>query len=311
LPDAINHEGNSSMSLSPSELRSRLNRLVLKVNRVVHTTTEDDLARALATELGQGVELDPENLKELADGITKGGAGGTAIASMLVAAIAELGANVEQIYHHLTPNKSAGQDGLEGKISEIEEQIGKLKELAKKLDLVNQKIKELMPKFLAALGDDPPATRNGGLWRWVGLALIILLAIIAFLLMPGKGPEETTGNGNDVTPSAAPGPSATAETIISQPQSGPACSCEGVDFICKNADGSTASAQFNVADCGGTGGCECRGQDLYCPDGSYGQFNPQCTGDGSSNCQCVYSDPCQTLSCPGYYDTCTGKACTP
>ena len=88
------------------------------------------------------------------------------------------------------------------------------------------------------------------------------------------------------------------------------CKCKGVDYICKAADGSVTSASYNAVECGGSGTCGCRepNKTLACPDGTYADFNPQCTG-GGSGCQLTK----QACIDQGYYDvdsatcTCLGK----
>jgi hypothetical protein len=82
------------------------------------------------------------------------------------------------------------------------------------------------------------------------------------------------------------------------------CACQGTDLYCKNPDGSIASVSYNSAECGGTGLCECRGGDLACPDGTYAQFNPQCTD--TSPCTCIYS-----YAAGGYICAEDGGGCIP
>ena len=84
---------------------------------------------------------------------------------------------------------------------------------------------------------------------------------------------------------------------------GVGCACAGVDYICKNADGSVKSTSYNAAECGGSATCNCRGGTLVCPDGTYAEFNPQCTGstDGGNptglcgNGLCDVDEP---VTCP-------------
>jgi hypothetical protein len=156
--------------------------------------------------------------------------------------------------------------------------------------------------FASCNPNDPKACDEGLTCAMYGSATAGLYACLGDICKP---PDTTQGDGscwqqcNPDAPNCAEGLDCVlwgsgtspyhvcfAENVcqVSTETPGDTCECKGTDFICTDAAGNVTSAQYNTTQCGGTGGCECRGPDLVCPDGSYGAFNPQCTGDGST-CQ--------------------------
>jgi hypothetical protein len=175
-----------------------------------------------------------------------------------------------------------------------------------------------MPDFSVLLGGGGQQNQqNDGKPRvkvkfpWLVGALLLLLIIVVGLWAVQTG--VLSGGQGDITPTPEePAEGAAPSTGGGQTTGGggSGCQCQGVDYICKNADGSIASASYNSTQCGGSGQCECRGDDkaLACPDGTYAAFNPQCGVGGGGECTCIPDPTCSTAVC-GKICQETGAAC--